>query len=125
GKPSDLSATIDWGDGSTSPTTLVANAGGGYDVSGSHTYGGAGTKSGTVHVVDVGGAKADVPFTVNVVAQQVQGITTTGTTGGPTSGVQGIVTTPNTGGDVPWATAVLLLVSGSSFVVAGRLRRRL
>ena len=34
-----LTATIDWGDGSTSTGTIVADPHGGYDVTGTHTYG--------------------------------------------------------------------------------------
>jgi len=118
---SDLSATVAWGDGQTTAAPLVAATGGGYTVSGSHTYGSPGTKNGTVHVVDVGGATKDVTFTVNVAASQVLGVTSPPKQ--PTSGVQGIVTTPNTGADLPFTTALLLVVSGGSLFAVGRRRR--
>jgi hypothetical protein len=35
----DFTATIEWGDGTTSTGTIVADANGGFDVTGSHTYG--------------------------------------------------------------------------------------
>jgi hypothetical protein len=35
---SDFTATINWGDGTTSTGTIVADANGGFDVTGSHTY---------------------------------------------------------------------------------------
>lgn len=128
GKASDLSATIAWGDGTTSAVTLAAS-GGGYDASGSHTYSASGAKSGTVHFVDVGGSKADVPFTVNVATAQVQGITSNPAGNGPTGssphspGTTGVIATPNTGGDLPLATAALLIVSGGSLFAVGRRRR--
>ncbi len=40
---SDFTATIYWGDGSTSTGTITGSAGGPFDVSGSHTYSTAGT----------------------------------------------------------------------------------
>jgi hypothetical protein len=135
GPLSDLSATIDWGDGSSSAATLTAAgtshavaklvATGGYNAGGSHTYSTSGTKSGVVHFVDKGGATSNVPFTVNVAASQVQGITTTPnpTGSGPTSGAPGVLSTPNTGADLPLATAALMIVSGGSLFAVGRRRR--
>src|SRR5262249_32718203 len=37
-QPGDFTATIDWGDGSTSTGTVVADPNGGFDVTGTHTY---------------------------------------------------------------------------------------
>jgi subtilase family serine protease len=48
-----FSATIAWGDGSTSAGTVTANADGTFNVSGTHTYAGQGTYSVTVRVEDV------------------------------------------------------------------------
>ncbi len=39
GGTTGLTATIDWGDGTTSTGTIVADPHGGYDVTGTHTYG--------------------------------------------------------------------------------------
>jgi uncharacterized repeat protein (TIGR01451 family) len=57
GTVSDYTATIDWGDGTAlSAGTIVANLGGGFDVTGSHTYTGSGSKTVTVKITDAGGA---------------------------------------------------------------------
>lgn len=56
GVASDDTATITWGDGSTSAGTLAAASGGGFNVSGSHSYRSAGTYSVSVSVVSSGGA---------------------------------------------------------------------
>jgi uncharacterized repeat protein (TIGR01451 family) len=57
GTVSDYSATINWGDG-TSPSagTIVPNLAGGFDVAGSHTYTGSGSKTITVKIDDAGGS---------------------------------------------------------------------
>jgi hypothetical protein len=124
GTASDLSGTIDWGDGTTSAATLVANATGGYDVSDTHTYTSAGTKSAKVHFVDVGGSTANAPFTVVVAAPAVI-LPITGTTTGPTSGVHGVISVPNTGGgELPLAPALLLVAAGGTLFIAGRRRMR-
>jgi uncharacterized repeat protein (TIGR01451 family) len=57
GTLTDYSATIDWGDGSApSAGTIVANLAGGFDVAGSHTYTGSGSKTITVKIDDAGGS---------------------------------------------------------------------
>ena len=53
----DFTATIDWGD-ATSSTGAVTAAGGGFTVDASHTYAHAGTFTVTVTVADVGGSTA-------------------------------------------------------------------
>jgi Bacterial Ig-like domain (group 1) len=54
----DFTATIEWGDGSSS-TGTVSGSGGSYGVSGSHTYTGTGYFTITVHIVDDGGSTAE------------------------------------------------------------------
>jgi PKD repeat protein len=54
---SDFTATIDWGDSSTSSGT-VSGGGGDYGISGSHTYASTGYYDVTVHVDDEGGSSA-------------------------------------------------------------------
>lgn len=55
---SDFTATIDWGDSSTSSGT-VSGSGGDYTVAGAHTYASTGYYDVTVHVDDEGGSTAD------------------------------------------------------------------
>jgi hypothetical protein len=56
---SDFTATIDWGDFSSSSGT-VSGAGGDYVVSGTHTYASSGTYTVTTAVTDDGGSKTSV-----------------------------------------------------------------
>ena len=66
---SDFTATIDWGDSSTSAGT-VTGSGGDYSVAGSHTYSSTGYYNVNVHVDDVGGSSASTtsPCTVLIFA---------------------------------------------------------
>lgn len=57
---SDFTATIDWGDGSSSSGT-VSGSGGSYSVSGSHAYSSTGYFNVAVSVDDVGGSTAATP----------------------------------------------------------------
>jgi Bacterial Ig-like domain (group 3) len=93
-QPSDYTATIDWGDGTT-PTagTVQAVSGGGFRVVGTHTYAAAGTFSVHVTVNDINAAgpfnpnpaSASVTGTATVSAAAVtltaQGVNVTGTAG--------------------------------------------
>ncbi len=56
--PADFTATINWGDGSTSPGTVVANNRGGFDVLGEHAYAEKGTYAAQVSISDRGGTAA-------------------------------------------------------------------
>jgi hypothetical protein len=62
----DFSATIDWGDGSTTAGTVAANGSGGFDVSGMHTYTATGSFAMIVTIHDVGGSTAVAHSTANV-----------------------------------------------------------
>jgi Big-like domain-containing protein len=62
--PSDFTATIDWGDGSTPSAGTVTGSGGSYTVTGSHTYTGTGFFTVKVHIADDGGSTADARTTV-------------------------------------------------------------
>jgi uncharacterized repeat protein (TIGR01451 family) len=64
---SDFTATIDWGDGSSSPGT-VGGSGGSYTASGSHTYAAAGPYTITVTVVDDGGSMTSASASTSVIA---------------------------------------------------------
>ncbi len=72
GAASDYTATITWGDGSSSTTgTVSAAAGGGFEVTGSHTYATAGRYTTSVAINDVGGAKATATSSANVVGPPI------------------------------------------------------
>jgi hypothetical protein len=60
---SDLTATIDWGDGTSIAGTIVSEGGGNFKVTGVHSYAAAGTFSGWAEVSDTGGASAGASFT--------------------------------------------------------------
>jgi hypothetical protein len=62
----DFAATIDWGDGSTSAGLIAANGSGGFDVSGTHTYDHAGSKSPIVTITGAGGGTTQATATVTV-----------------------------------------------------------
>jgi len=69
GKLADYTASIDWGDGTTTqpdvtPGTVLATAGGGFAVTGAHTYTGAGTFPLKVEVTDAGGSQAQAVGTL-------------------------------------------------------------
>lgn len=57
GTLSDFSASIDWGDGSSSTGTVSGLNGGPYTVSGAHAYSGTGMYTVTTSIVDAGGSK--------------------------------------------------------------------
>jgi hypothetical protein len=79
---SHFTATIDWGDGHRSTGTLTANASGGFDVSGTHTYKHGGTFHVLVRIRDTDGdsavnlstaivADGTLPSTLPVVCQNL------------------------------------------------------
>jgi hypothetical protein len=65
GTAGDFTATVAWGDGSSSAGT-VTPSGSGFNVSGSHTYAVAGSYVATVAVLDAGGASAGATTTFAV-----------------------------------------------------------
>ena len=72
GAASDYTASINWGDGSSSTAgTVSAAAGGGFEVKGSHTYAAAGKYTTSVTISDVGGAKATATGSANIVGPPV------------------------------------------------------
>ncbi|HEY2838686.1 MAG TPA: hypothetical protein VGJ26_06045, partial [Pirellulales bacterium] len=75
--PADLSATIHWGDGASSPATWTPTGAGVYAVKGSHTYAGYGFYPISVSYADVGGSTtsssssasvADAPLTAGALS---------------------------------------------------------
>jgi PKD repeat protein len=65
GTVSDFTATINWGDGSTSSGT-VSGSGGNFTVTGTHAYAEEGTYTVTVSIKDVGGSTASATDTAKV-----------------------------------------------------------
>jgi hypothetical protein len=70
GTASDYTATIDWGDSTTSIGILAANAGG-FAVTGTHTYTGAGSFPVAVTLTDAGGGSAQAAGTATVTVAPV------------------------------------------------------
>jgi|SRR5579864_8823679 len=54
----NFSATINWGDSTSSAGTITANGSGGFDVTGTHSYGKVGGWTVTIQINDAGGASA-------------------------------------------------------------------
>jgi len=66
GTLADYKATIDWGDGTTGSGTVASNGGGGYSVTGTHSYTEGGSFNVGVLVNDQGGASAGAISTANI-----------------------------------------------------------
>jgi Calx-beta domain-containing protein/VCBS repeat protein len=66
GNVGEFSSTVAWGDGASSPGAITADGGGGFNVSGSHTYNSAGSFSIAVMIRDVGGSTITANSTANV-----------------------------------------------------------
>ena len=66
GLASDDTASINWGDGTTSAATIVPAAGGGFDLTGTHTYATAGQDLISVDVTSSGGSHASANTTATV-----------------------------------------------------------
>ncbi len=64
----DFSAQIAWGDGSSSAGTVAAAAGGGFDVTSTHTYSVAGSYTVTASITDVGGSTTTTHSTAQIAA---------------------------------------------------------
>ncbi|HET9849418.1 MAG TPA: PKD domain-containing protein, partial [Candidatus Dormibacteraeota bacterium] len=105
----DFTATIKWGDNTTSSGTVTKTATGAFNVSGTHTYATAGTKSVTVTVTDEEGQTATMTATANVGAAPVS-LPATGQ--------------PDGNSGLPVLPAALILL-GLVGVSAGLLRMRL
>ncbi len=66
----DLSASVDWGDGTTSAGTVQAAAGGGYEVAGSRTYATPGSYAVKVAIVSAGGSTTNAAGSI-VIGQRI------------------------------------------------------
>jgi hypothetical protein len=85
---SDFSATITWGDNTTSTGTVQANSAGGFTVQGSHTYGEQGTYATGVQITEKGGSSASATGNVFVGEAPLtsSGTIFSATTGNPFNG---------------------------------------
>jgi hypothetical protein len=63
----DYSATIAWGDGTTSSGSISADVNGGFDVSGSHVYAEEGFYSYTLTIADAGGSSTVTAGTATII----------------------------------------------------------
>ena len=72
GNANDFSAQIDWGDGSTGAGTVAAAGGGGFDVTGTHTYTDAGSYAITTSITEVGGSSTTANSTAHIAATASQ-----------------------------------------------------
>jgi hypothetical protein len=82
---SDYSATINWGDGSSSTGNIAVDPSGGCDVSGSHTYAAVGSYTFSIKVTDVDGATSSSNGSANVTEPPPV------VTGRPISAVEGTI----------------------------------
>ncbi len=73
GQIGQYSATIAWGDGSTSAGIVASNGQGGFTVTGSHTYAAQGQETVTVTINDVGGASASATDQITVADAPITG----------------------------------------------------
>jgi hypothetical protein len=90
GAVSDYSASIDWGDGSPTSAGTIASSGGGFTVSGTHSYVALGPYTLKIHICDAGGSCADATSHVLVFAYTAGGSFAVGDqTVGPISGAAG------------------------------------
>jgi len=130
---SDFSATVDWGDGRSSPGVVAAGPGGSFTVSGGHTYTSFGNPTPRITVHDVGGTTGtfslgatvnDPPIAaVSHDISAVQGLPFTGTlatftTPNPFAPAAGFTATVDWGdGTAP--TTSMVSGAGGSFTVSG------
>lgn len=94
-------ATIDWGDGNTTSGSVASNSGGGFDVSGTHTYTAHGNFQVSVQINDKGGSTITLTDMVQVSAPLLDPISTTAT---PANQVPGQVEGTNPNGLLTVAT---------------------
>jgi len=67
-KPTDFTATVDWGDGTSGPATVGPRPGGGFQVTGTTTYKTPDSYPVSVAIADVGGSTATATTTATISA---------------------------------------------------------
>src|SRR5262249_26219248 len=85
---SDFTATIDWGDGTSTTGTIVAQTGGSFAVDGAHTYADEGKYAVSATVNEAGGRTASATSTATVADAPLTatGLSIIGTEGATTGG---------------------------------------
>ncbi len=116
---SDFTATIDWGDGTTTAGTVTSPSAGLYDVSGSHTYAEDGPYSATVTLTDGGGPTnppgiAPVTVEVSDAPLTAAGTTLSSTSGQPLSATVATFTDADPGGVASDYTATIAWGDGAT-----------
>jgi uncharacterized repeat protein (TIGR01451 family) len=114
--PADFSATITWGDGLQTAGTVVANSGGGFAVTGSHTYAEEGTYTTSVTIIDAGGSMASATSSATIAdaALSAAGTAITGTEGAAFSGLVATFTDANPTAPVIDFTATITWGDGAT-----------
>jgi hypothetical protein len=131
---SDFAAAIDWGDTTTSTGTVVANAGGGFSVTGAHTYADEGSQQVSLSITDKGGRTASATSTVTVAdaalaaagvnVSATEGIALTGATVAtftdlnPTAAIGDFAATIDWG-DTATSTGTVMANAGGGFSITG------
>ena len=112
---SDFTATIAWGDGTAATAgTVATNAGGGFKVTGTHTYSKTGSFTTTITINDVGGSTASATGTATVSPPR-PAVTSVSPSAGPTAGGTSVTIT---GTNFTGATAVQFgTTNATSFTV--------
>jgi hypothetical protein len=108
GIASDYTATIHWGDGTTSTGTISGH----FTVTGGHTYASTGTKAISVTITDAGGASATATGKANI--GNLPAITSVSPTSGTHAGGK---TVTITGTNLTGATAVKFGTTSATFTV--------
>ncbi|HYR50155.1 MAG TPA: NEW3 domain-containing protein, partial [Candidatus Eisenbacteria bacterium] len=109
GTAAEFTASINWGDTSSSAGTVVANALGGFTVNGAHTYAEEGNYSVTVMITDAGGSTASASSFASVAdaALTASGVNVVATEGAVFSGAVANLSDANPGGMVSDFTATI------------------
>jgi hypothetical protein len=112
----DFTATINWGDGTSSSGTVAGNGVGGFSVSGAHAYAEEGHDPISVSITDVGGSTASATGTATVAdaALTAAGVSVTATEGASTTATVATFTDANPNATASEFTATINWGDGTS-----------
>jgi hypothetical protein len=117
GTPNDFSATITWGDGSSSAGTITSSGDGTFTVLGSHTYAEeASALTVSVNISDTGGAAASAagPAAVADATFSANGTTIVATEGATFNGTVAVISDDNPNGTASDFSATIVWGDGST-----------